>query len=87
MNKVVIVIFLTDSNHTWMVERATEIVSVARSLISEFIQTLHPPHIAYTNFKYLERKFNEKDGLERQTEFSLLKYYLKLEVDFITVKG
>ena len=99
--QVVIVIFLSDSNHTWVVERAKEIYKAFKShVLSGFIQIVHPPHIAYPNFKYLERKFN--DSMTRvawrskqNLDYSYLmtysrnmsKYYLQLEDDVITIKG
>ncbi|XP_062579186.1 alpha-1,6-mannosyl-glycoprotein 4-beta-N-acetylglucosaminyltransferase-like [Saccostrea cucullata] len=98
---VVIVLFLTDSNHTWVVERANEIYKQYKKHVqSGFLQIVHPPHIAYPNFQYLERKYN--DSMTRvawrskqNLDYSYLmtysrnmsQYYLQLEDDVITTTG
>lgn len=99
--QVVIVIFFTDSDHTWVVKRATEIYhKYQRYVESGFMQIVHPPHIAYPNFKYLERKYN--DSMTRvawrskqNLDYSYLmtytrnisQYYIQLEDDVITTSG
>lgn len=96
-----IVIFLTDSNHTWVVDRAKEIYKQYRDHVeSGFMQIVHPPHIAYPNFQYLERKFNDTQARvawrsKQNLDYSYLmtysrnmsKYYLQLEDDVITTTG
>ncbi|XP_061182810.1 alpha-1,6-mannosyl-glycoprotein 4-beta-N-acetylglucosaminyltransferase-like [Saccostrea echinata] len=99
--RVVIVIFLTDSNHTWVIERAKEIYKQFKEHVKTgFMQIVHPPHIAYPNFQYLERKYN--DSMTRvawrskqNLDYSYLmtysrnmsQYYLQLEDDVITTAG
>lgn len=99
--QVVIVVFFTDSNHTWVVKRATEIYHKYKTYVdSGFMQIVHPPHIAYPNFKYLERKFNDSSARvawrsKQNLDYSYLmtytrnisKYYIQLEDDVITTSG
>ena len=99
--RVVFVVFLTDSNHTWVIERAKEVYSRFQEHVdSGLVQIVHPPHIAYPNFRFLTRRFG--DSLERvawrskqNLDFAYLmlysqpfsEFYLQIEDDVIVSKN
>ena len=99
--RVVFVVFLTDSYHSWVIERAKEVYSRFREHVdSGLVQIVYPPHIAYPNFRFLMRRF--KDSLERvawrskqNLDFAYLmlysqpfsEFYLQIEDDVIVSKN
>ncbi|XP_061169771.1 alpha-1,6-mannosyl-glycoprotein 4-beta-N-acetylglucosaminyltransferase-like [Saccostrea echinata] len=99
--RVIIVVFLTDSNHTWVVHRAKEVYKRFREHVdSGFIQIVHPPHIFYPNFRLLERRFNDSPERvawrsKQNLDYSYLmtysqpmsKYYLQLEDDVMVTSN
>ncbi|XP_062579182.1 alpha-1,3-mannosyl-glycoprotein 4-beta-N-acetylglucosaminyltransferase C-like isoform X2 [Saccostrea cucullata] len=99
--RVIIVVFLTDSNHTWVIHRAKEVYKRFKEHVdSGFIQIVHPPHILYPNFRLLERRFNDSPERvawrsKQNLDYSYLmtysqplsKYYLQLEDDVIVTNN
>lgn len=100
-SRILLVVFLTESNHTWVVHRAKEVYQRFQEHVdSGFIQIVHPPHIAYPNFRSLERRYNDdKDRVawrsKQNLDFSYLmtyslpmsQYYLQLEDDVMATEN
>ena len=94
---ITVVVFLTDTDHHWIVNRAKEVYQKFTQQVDDgLIQIVHPHHNSYPNFTKLERKFNDsRDRVawrsKQNLDYSYLltysqnisKYYMQIEDDVI----